>query len=149
MQTRVKKLHKWIVSVSTILSSFPKCICIEPDAHGKSGKEKKNSQQQQTGTRIASIRMCFAGHSFTTAFLRGSKASMLSHTYPYSIWGRLGDHQHSAITRLTDNFKCDLMSDLVICKHRKEYGHTQHWMSLLTPDVIKQQKTQKLSQTLW
>ena len=32
------------------------------------------------------------------------------------------------------------MSDLVICKHRKEYCRL--WMSLLKPDVINQHKTQ-------
>ena len=30
----------------------------------------------------------------------------------------------SAITRLTTHFICDPMSALVICKQRKEYGHT-------------------------
>ena len=29
-----------------------------------------------------------------------------------------------AITRLTAHCTCGLMSDLVICKHRKEYSHT-------------------------
>ena len=28
----------------------------------------------------------------------------------------------SAITRLRAQFTCGLMSDLVFCKHRKEYG---------------------------
>ena len=28
-----------------------------------------------------------------------------------------------ATTRLTSHFMCDLMSDLVYFKHRKEYGH--------------------------
>ena len=30
----------------------------------------------------------------------------------------------SVITRLTTHCTCGLMSDLVICKHRKEYGRT-------------------------
>ena len=47
-----------------------------------------------------------------------------------------------AITRLTTHITCDLMSDLVICKHRKEYGLTWHRMSLLRPDVIEQNKSQ-------
>ena len=34
----------------------------------------------------------------------------------------------SAITWLTVLFRCELISDLVICKHRKGYGHTWHWM---------------------
>ena len=34
-------------------------------------------------------------------------------------------------------------SDLVICKYRKEYGHTWDWMSLLRPGVIKQQQQQQ------
>ena len=33
------------------------------------------------------------------------------------------------VTRLTANFMCDLTSDLVIYKFRKNYGHT-------TPNVI-------------
>ena len=36
-----------------------------------------------------------------------------------------------------------MMSDWVICKHRKEYGHTRHQMSLLRPGVIKQHKKTK------
>ena len=32
------------------------------------------------------------------------------------------------------------MSVLVICKHRKEYGHTWHQLSLLRPNIIKQHK---------
>ena len=41
------------------------------------------------------------------------------------------------ITWLTAHFVCGLMSDLVICKFRKD-GHTWHRMSLLRPGVIKQ-----------
>ena len=44
------------------------------------------------------------------------------------------------ITRLTAHFTCGLMSDLVICKCRKEYGHEWHQMSLLRPAVIKNKK---------
>ena len=41
---------------------------------------------------------------------------------------------------------CGLMSDLVICKHRKEYmyGYTRHWMFFLRLGVIKQHKIQIL-----
>ena len=33
-----------------------------------------------------------------------------------------------------------MMSDLMACKLRKDYGHTWHWMSLLKPGIIKQYK---------
>ena len=46
----------------------------------------------------------------------------------------------SAITSLTAHFTCGVMSDLMICKHTKDYGHTSHQMSLLRPGVIKQHK---------
>ena len=45
-----------------------------------------------------------------------------------------------AITGLTAHFTCGLMSGLVNCKHRKECGHTWHWMSLLRPDFVNQHK---------
>ena len=45
-----------------------------------------------------------------------------------------------AITRLTVHFTCGLMSDLLISKHRKKYGHTWHWVSLLRPGVTSQHK---------
>ena len=34
-----------------------------------------------------------------------------------------------------DHFMCGLMSDLVICKYRKEYGHVWHRISFLRPCV--------------
>ena len=43
--------------------------------------------------------------------LGGDKVSIITPTYPH-------------IPRLTAHFKYGLMSDLVICNHRKEYGHT-------------------------
>ena len=42
----------------------------------------------------------------------------------------------SAKTRLTTHVICGLMSDLVNCKHRKEYGHTWLQFSLLRSGVI-------------
>ena len=80
--------------------------------------------------------------------LGGDKVSMLTHTYT---------HKHltkfkwlSAVTSLlsagwqpTVRAVFGLMSDLVICKHRNEYGHTWHWMSLLRPGVIKQHRTKR------
>ena len=45
----------------------------------------------------------------------------------------------SAITKLTVHFTCGVMSALVICKQRKECGHTWHPMYLLRPCVLKQQ----------
>ena len=44
--------------------------------------------------------------------------------------------------RLTAHFKHGLISDLVISKHRKKYGHARHQMSLLKLYVIKQYRTQ-------
>ena len=40
------------------------------------------------------------------------------------------------------------MSDLVICKHRKEYGHTWHRISLLKPGVIKNGKFKLLQRDM-
>ena len=69
---------------------------------------------------------------------RCGKVSMLTHTYPPKPLRTL--KRPSAITSLTDQFTCGLMSDLVICKHIKEYGHTWHQMSLMRPGVIAQHK---------
>ena len=56
----------------------------------------------------------------------------------------------SAITRLTAHFVCGLMSDLVICKRWKGYGHTWHQIPLLKPGVVKQHKTQTpLPRQIW
>ena len=70
----------------------------------------------------------------------GAKVSMLTHAmHTYTkLWGRL--KWPSAITRLTTHFTCSLVSDLVICKQRKEYDHIWHRMSLLRPAVVKQRK---------
>ena len=43
---------------------------------------------------------------------------------------------------LCEEDTCGLVSDLVICKHRKEYGYTGHPVSLLRIDVINEHKTQ-------
>ena len=48
----------------------------------------------------------------------------------------------SAITKLTAHFTCGVMFHLAICKHRKEYGHVWHRMSVLRLGVVKQHKTQ-------
>ena len=45
------------------------------------------------------------------------------------------------------HFTCGLMSALVICQQRKEYGHTLHWMALLIPGVIMQHKNS--NSNLW
>ena len=54
--------------------------------------------------------------------VRGDKVSKLTHIYPQKsprkiVWP-------SAITRLTGNFTLCLEVDLVIRKHKKEYGST-------------------------
>ena len=64
--------------------------------------------------------------------LGGVKVSMLTHTYPHKLQRRI-EVTIYAITRLTANYMCGLMSDLLICNFRKKYGHTWHWMSLLRP----------------
>ena len=51
-----------------------------------------------------------------------------------------------AIVILKGPVRCGLMSDLVLCNHRNEYGFTCHRMSLLRSDIIKQCKLQML---LW
>ena len=45
------------------------------------------------------------------------------------------------MTMLTAHITCGLMSNLVMCKHRKKYDHTWHPMSLLEPSITKQKKT--------
>ena len=74
--------------------------------------------------------------------LRGDKMSMSTHTHPHKPPWK--NKWPSAIIRLTAHFMCGLMSDLVIFKHRKEHGRTQHRMSLLKPSVIKQHKPNPL-----
>ena len=93
--------------------------------------------------------------------------ALLTHTYPHKTWRKLkrrGKELQYSISALTNPFSCKwnkiclnqnwsghlqsqlaciiccLMSDLVNCKYRKEYGYTWHWMSLLRPSVIKQHK---------
>ena len=39
---------------------------------------------------------------------------------------------------------CGLMSDLMICKFRKKYGHTWHRIPFLRRGVIKQHKTKPI-----
>ena len=51
--------------------------------------------------------------------LRSDKVSVLTRTYPHIAMRKI-----VAITRLTASFTYGLLSDLVICKYRKEYGHT-------------------------
>ena len=48
----------------------------------------------------------------------------------------------SATTRLTTQFTSGLISDLVICKHRKEYGH-----KYMTLDVLTETRCNKTTQT--
>ena len=70
--------------------------------------------------------------------LRSDKVSMLMYTCSHKPLRK--NSCSCAIPRLTAHFMCGLMSDLVVCKPWKEYGHTCHWMSLLRPCVIKQHK---------
>ena len=49
----------------------------------------------------------------------------------------------SPITRSTAHFTSGLLSDLVICKHWIEYGHTWLWMLLLRPGTKHSTQTHK------
>ena len=77
--------------------------------------------------------------------LRGDKVSMLAYTCLYKSFRKI--KLPSAIIKLTAHFTCSLMSTLMICKYRKEYGHAWHWMSILRPGVSTH-KTQTLCRTL-
>ena len=61
-------------------------------------------------------------HARPTNLYRGDKVTVLTHTYPHKPLKKI--KWPSAITMLTTHFMCGLMSDLVICKHRKENSHT-------------------------
>ena len=74
----------------------------------------------------------------------GDKVSMITHPYPHKSQRKW----ISAITRLTVHYTCDLMSDVVICKHRIECGHTWHWLSLLKPSGQLRTQTQCWSLTV-
>ena len=54
--------------------------------------------------------------------LSGDELSILANTYPHKPLRKWP----SAVTRLTAHLTCGLMSDLEICKHGNEYGHTLH-----------------------
>ena len=66
--------------------------------------------------------------------------SMLTHTYLHKALRK--NKVAICITMLIAMFTWNLMSDLVTCKQRKEYGHTWHQMSLLKLDAIESHKTQ-------
>ena len=68
---------------------------------------------------------------------------MLTHTYLRKPLRKI------KVTISSHHFTYDKMSALVICKQRKEYGHTWHWMSLLTLGGIKQHKTPNNFDFLW
>ena len=55
------------------------------------------------------------------------KARMMTHTHPHKPQRDIKGP--SAITRLTTHFTCGLMSDLVICKHKRVWSY-------LTPNVL-------------
>ena len=75
--------------------------------------------------------------------LRGDKVSMLTHTSPHKhlmkIKVTICNHQDDSLFYLYLYVCC---GPLVICKLRKEYHHAWHWMSLLRPGVIEQDRTQ-------
>ena len=70
---------------------------------------------------------------------RGDKVGLFTHTSPHKPLRKI--NWSSAITKLTAHTTSGMMSDLVICEHRKGYGNTWCWMSLLRPSVIKQQNS--------
>ena len=55
--------------------------------------------------------------------LWGDKVSMLTHIYPHKPQRKIAV-TICKITRLTAHFMCGQMSDLLICKFIKTYGHT-------------------------
>ena len=59
-------------------------------------------------------------HSYLS--LRGDKVSMLTHIYPHKPlrYTEMTVCNHQADSHVM----CGLISDLVICKFRKKYGHT-------------------------
>ena len=65
--------------------------------------------------------------------LEGEKVSVLNHTYHTNPWGRL--KWPYAITRLTANFMCGLISNLMIFKFRKSMvihdTECPHWDQVL------------------
>ena len=71
------------------------------------------------------------------------KMSIVTHTHPQNP-----EEDYMAIYRLTAHFIWGVMSELMICKHGKEYGYTWHRMPLPRSGVTKQHKTQTL-QAMW
>ena len=77
---------------------------------------------------VSNLAICMLwGRVRCAAWPSGVIQVSMIHTYP---------HKYPHKPRLTFNI-CGLMSDLAICKHGEEYGHTWHWMVVLRPGVIK------------
>ena len=74
---------------------------------------------------------------------------MVTHTFPHKTLQKI--KCTSEITRLTGHFTFGLMSNLVIYKHRKEYGYTWHGMPALRPatGVIEKPKTRNILSVVW
>ena len=78
-------------------------------------------------------------HSLSSYSSRvGLWSEYVTHSYPHKPRRKI--NWPSVVTRLTAHVTCGLMSDLIFCKHRKEYNYTWHRMSLLRLGVIKQHK---------
>ena len=73
---------------------------------------------------------CAHGKMLIRLCPRGDKMTMLTHAYPHKPLRKM---KVAICNHQADSFTCGLMSDLVICKHRKESVCTWHWMSLLRP----------------
>ena len=69
-------------------------------------------------------------HIYHILVPQGDKLSMLTQTY-----------KHRSLRKI-------MMSHLVICKHRIDYGHTWRQMSLPRPGVIKQHNYSMYSKTV-
>ena len=79
--------------------------------------------------------------NFTIFISRSDKSAFVNLFIPTQIPEE--NQVSTTVTRLTTHFTCYLMSDLVVCKHHQEYGHTQHQVCGLGSDVIKQHKTKQ------
>ena len=69
---------------------------------------------------------------------RSDKVGILTHAYPHKP---LRKTEVSICNHQVDSpLYCGLLSAVVICKQRKESGHTWYWIFLTRSGVIKQRK---------
>ena len=78
--------------------------------------------------RVAKVRLNTHQNTASFTYSQLLQGSMLTHTYPQKLLRKW----LFAITRLTAHLTYGLVSDPVVCKHRKEYGYTWHRICLLS-----------------